>query len=256
MRSLDKGLTWSAPIVVSPVQSVGTRDPATEAVVRDGSTLGSIAAGAHGELAVAWQDSRFSGSARDAIAFSRSTDGGLTWSTPTRINREPGVPAFLPTVAIRSDGSFGVSYYDFRSNTGVPTTILTDYWLARSVDGVTWTESRISGPFDLAVAPNAEGLFLGDYQGLTSIGAVFVPFYGQTNSNSATNRTDIFATLASSVGTARALAAQATESGMPSVAAEPMAMTPQLAKKLRDAATAAVRRRMMQGSQPTPQQSP
>jgi len=149
-----------------------------------------------------------------------------------------------------------VSYYDFRSNTGVPTTILTDYWLARSIDGVTWTESRITGPFDLAIAPVAEGLFLGDYQALTSIGTLFVPFYVQTNTGDAANRTDVFATLASSVGTARALVAEAKESGMPSVAAEPMAMTPQLAQKLRDAAITAAQRRRMRGSQPTSPQSP
>jgi hypothetical protein len=256
MRSQDKGVTWSAPIVISPIQSVGTRDPETGAAVRDGSTLGSIAVGPHGELIAVWQDSRFSDGLRDAIALSRSVDGGLTWSIATRINREPGVPAFIPAATIRTDGTFGVSYYDFRSNTAAPTTLLTDYWLARSIDGVTWTESRITGPFDLAIAPVAEGLFLGDYQALTSIGTLFVPFYVQTNTGDAANRTDVFATLASSVGTARALAAEAKESGVRSVAAEPMAMTPQLAQKLRDAATTAVQRRLMRGSQPTSPQSP
>lgn len=250
VRSLDKGVTWSAPIVISPMQTVGTRDPETGAPIRDGSTLGSFAVGPHGDLIAVWQDSRFTAGARDGIAFSRSIDGGLTWSTATRVNREPGVPAFVPAAAIRADGTFGVSYYDFRSNTAVATTLLTDYWLARSVDGITWTESRITGPFDLAIAPNSEGLFLGDYQALTGIGAVFVPFYAQTNSASAANRTDIFATLASSA------AAQTKERGASSAAAEPMAMTPELAQKLRDAATAVVQRRLMRVTQPPSPQSP
>lgn len=243
VRSPDKGVTWSAPIVISPVQSLGTSDPETGTFVRDGSTLGSIAVGPQGQLVAVWQDARFSNGMRDGIAFSRSLDGGLTWSPATRVNRDPSVPAFLPAVTVRSDGTYGVSYFDFRSNTAATATLLTDYWLTRSTDGLTWLESRISGPFDLAIAPNSEGLFVGDYQGLTSIGATFVPFYAQTNTGLA-NRTDIFATLASSTGAV----ARATETSMRAAAAEPMSVTPQLAQKLRDAMMAVVHRRMIQGT--------
>jgi len=253
VRSVDKGLTWSTPIVISPVQSVGTRDPESGSFIRDGSTLGSIAVGPQGVLVAVWQDARFSGGVRDGIAFSRSQDGGLTWSPATRVNRDPGVPAFLPAVTIRSDGTYGVSYYDFRSNTAATLTLLTDYWLARSTDGITWVESRVTGPFDLAIAPVAEGLFLGDYQGLTSIGTTFVPFYAQTNAGLA-DRTDIFATLVSSPG--MAVARSAAETPMRATAAEPMTMTPQLEQKLRDAMMAVIQRRMMgrapPGSTPNP----
>jgi hypothetical protein len=241
VRSPDKGVTWSAPIVISPVQSVGTRDPETGSFIRDGSTLGSIAVGPQGELVAVWQDARFSNGLRDGVAFSRSQDGGLTWSPATRINRDAAVPAFLPAVTIRSDGTYGVSYYDFRSNTAATSTLLTDYWLARSADGFTWVESRISGPFDLAIAPVAEGLFLGDYQGLTSVGATFVPFYAQTNAGLA-DRTDIFATLATSPG---AVVARSAETSTRAAAAEPMTMTPQLEQKLRDAMMTVIQRRMM-----------
>jgi Neuraminidase (sialidase) len=44
IRSPDKGMTWSAPIVISPVQAIGTIDPETRAQIRDGVTLGAIAA--------------------------------------------------------------------------------------------------------------------------------------------------------------------------------------------------------------------
>ena len=145
IRSPDKGVTWSAPIVISPVQSIGTFDPQTHAHVRDGSTLGSIAVGPHGELAAVWQDSRFSGGARDGVAFSRSLDGGLTWTMAVRVNAAANVPAFVPAVTMRADGTYGVSYYDFRNNTADPSTLLTDYWLARSTDGVSrgW---RVTSP--------------------------------------------------------------------------------------------------------------
>src|SRR5207237_9957591 len=94
IRSPDKGVSWSAPIVISPVQAVGTFDPETHAQIRDGAILGSIAAGPHGELAAVWQDSRFSGGMRDGGAFSRSLDGGLTWTMAVRVNAASSVPAF------------------------------------------------------------------------------------------------------------------------------------------------------------------
>jgi hypothetical protein len=195
LRSTDKGATWSAPINVADLMSVGTADTETGIPVRDGSGLGAIAAGPHGELAVAWQDSRFSQNAHDGIAFTRSVDGGLTWSAPIRINGAPAAPALLPSIAIRGDGTIGVAYYDLRNNTPDPATFLADYWLATSADGTTWSERHIDGPFDLTQAPQAEGYFLGDYMGLASVGSTFLPLFGRTTSDP-DNRTNILVSIA------------------------------------------------------------
>jgi hypothetical protein len=242
IRSADRGISWSAPIVVSPVQSVGARDPETGAAVRDGSNLGSIAAGPGNMLAVAWQDARFTGGARDAVALSRSTDGGLTWTTPIRVSRDPSVPAFEPAVSVRSDGTIGVTYFDFRSNTSLPATLPTDTWIARSIDGATWLESRLAAPFDLALAPDAGGRFLGDYQGLVAIGGDFVPFYAAVNDGDVGNRTDIFASIVTSAG----LAAQA-EAALPplrSPAAQPLPVGPELARRMSASIARTMQRRV------------
>jgi hypothetical protein len=159
--------------------------------VRDAAILASVAAGPNGQLAVVWQDARFSGGQRDGIAFSRSVDGGLTWSEPVRLNADPVVQAFVPTVAIRGDGTIAVTYFDFRSDTVSTATLLTDYWMATSTDGVIWRERRLAGPFDLALAPNAGGLFLGDYMGLGVAGQAFVPMFVTTEGGSAANRTEV-----------------------------------------------------------------
>ena len=196
MRSADKGATWSAPITISDLQTVGTVDPDTGTGIRDGSAVGAVAAGANGVLAVVWQDSRFTAGAYDSVAFSRSNDGGSTWSPPLRINGNPAVFALIPNIAIRADGTFGVTYYDFRSNTPDPASLLTDYWLATSSDGVTWSERRISGPFDYAKAPLVGGrYFLGDYTGMTSVDNSFIAAFGQATGNPG-NPTDILASLA------------------------------------------------------------
>jgi hypothetical protein len=191
IRSSDHGDTWGGPVTIAESRSIGAIDPQTGAPVRDGSDLFSVAADRSGTLYVVWQDSRFSVGAHDGIALSRSSDGGLTWSAPVRVNGQPGVAAFTPTVHVRDDGVIGVTYYDFRSDTSNAATLLTDYWLATSTDGVSFTESHLSGPFDLDFAPNADGLFMGDYQALASVGSDFVPFFVQTNA-SAANRTDVF----------------------------------------------------------------
>jgi len=251
IRSQDKGATWSAPVVIAAVQAMGARDPETGTLIRDGANLGSIAAGRDGTLAAVWQDSRFSGGAHDGIAFSRSTDGGMTWSPPVRVNGVAAAQAFVPAVHVRNDGRIGVTYYDLRNNTSDPATLPTDYWLASSADGVNWQETHVSGPFDLAIAPNAHGLFVGDYQALTSIGSVFVPFYAQTNTGNASNRTDVFVARASATPTAAAMAAASSETRGPRTgeatlraeAAPPFALTPELMQRLAESVLRTIERR-------------
>ncbi|MFO1304048.1 MAG: exo-alpha-sialidase [Burkholderiales bacterium] len=195
-RSTDKGATWSPAITIADLQPVGTVDPDTGVGIRDGAAIGSIASGPDGTLAVAWQDSRFNGGGHDAIAFSRSVDGGLTWSAPLRINGDASASALIPSVAIRADGTIGVAYYDFRSNTPDPSTLPTDFWLATSQDGVTWSERKLAPTFDYAKAPLVGGrYFLGDYMGMASAGNSFVVAFGRTT-GSAGNLTDIATSLA------------------------------------------------------------
>ena len=60
-----------------------------------------------------------------------------------------------------------VTYYDFRDlQAGNTTTLPTGFWRKISHDGgTTFTdERRVGGPFDMKLAPNAEGFFIGDYQ--------------------------------------------------------------------------------------------
>ena len=191
IRSTDHGAPWSAPIRISQFRPLGARDPTTGQAIRDGSIVPQMAVAPNGTLYAVWQDARFTGT-RDAIALARSTDGGLTWSAPVRVNTDPGVAAFTPQVHVRADGTIGVTYFDLRSDTADPLTLPTDYWIARSADGIAWTETRVAATFDLAGAPLAGGaFFLGDYMGLASAGTAFLPFFVRTTGDFA-NRTDVF----------------------------------------------------------------
>lgn len=188
IRSTDKGVTWSKPTIISKLLTVGVRDPETGQAVRTGDIIPEIAVDrANGALYVAWQDSRFSGGAADSIAFAKSTDNGLTWSAPTKINQTPtdialgNQQAFTPTLRVLDDGTVGVTYYDFRNNTSDPATLPTDYFLVHSHNqGASWSETRVTPtPFDMKQAPVARGFFTGDYEGLTSVGTTFMPFFVQ-----------------------------------------------------------------------------
>ena len=89
-----------------------------------------------------------------------------------------------------------VTYYDFRDlQAGNTTTLPTGFWRKISHDaGATFAdERRVGGPFDMKLAPNAEGFFIGDYQGLdVRPSSSFHPFFVQTNAGNLTNRTDVF----------------------------------------------------------------
>ncbi len=220
VRSDDHGQTWGAPVTVAEHRGVGTTDAASGLAVRDGSIIPAIAVTSGGTLWVAWQDSRFSGGMgvglHDAIAVSRSSDGGRSWSAPVAANGSLAVGAFTPTLAARADGRVGLVYFDLRPETSSAATLLGAAWLATTLDGATWAETSVWPVFDLTQAPNARGLFLGDYMGLVSTGVEFVPLL-VLSSTDTDNRTDVYTlritpgmAAATSAGRAQALAAAGT----------------------------------------------
>jgi Neuraminidase (sialidase) len=199
IRSTDHGDTWSDPITIALDGSIDVRDPDTGADVRTGEGLPEIAVDRNsGALYAVWSDGRFSGGADSAIALSKSTDGGVSWSLPTRVNLNTpaGVDAFTPSVEVAADGTVGVSFYDFRHNTAAAGA-LTDHFLVHSHDGgTTWSETQLTPTsFDIEAAPVARGYFLGDYVGLATRGNSFVPFFTVANTGNAANPTDVFATV-------------------------------------------------------------
>jgi len=210
-KSTDGGATWTAPRIISNLGTVFVSDPNTGQTIRTGDIIPEPAIDpATGQLYVVWQDARFSGGKFDQVAISTSTDGGTTWSTPVRVNTPEGQPAFTATVAVNSNHTVGVTYYDFRELTPTNTTTLpTDYFIktfspSRVLSGGIDTnvpDTQAAGPFNMLAAPFASGFFVGDYEGLTAVDTAFHPFFVQVNAacNSAplssrclANRTDVF----------------------------------------------------------------
>jgi len=199
IRSTDKGVSWSQPIIVNRHVVAPVTDPDTGQPHRTGDIIPDVAVDrASGDLYLAWQDGRFTG--RAATALSRSTDGGLTWSRPIKVNQTPLLgnlndQAFTPSVHVADDGTVGVRYYDFRNN-GAGGGTDTDHWLAHchaatedcSLASSWEAETRVTAAsFDSRLAPVARGFFLGDYVGLSSIGDTFTPLFTQTTATDPAN---------------------------------------------------------------------
>jgi hypothetical protein len=190
VRSTDLGATWSKKAtLIAPVDPSfpGPTDPDHPDLIIRGGELPDFAVDrSNGNLYAVWDDDLPDG--LDKVFFSQSTDGGLTWSAPVKINKTPtNVPtldqqAFTATVKVAADGTIGVTYYDFRNNTSAPG-LTTDYWFVHCHTSCTnpanWAETHVAGPFDEEQAPYARGYFVGDYESMVTIGNVFGAFYGQ-----------------------------------------------------------------------------
>jgi uncharacterized protein (DUF736 family) len=202
-RSTDHGATWTQPSEVAQERAVGVVDPETGVPVRAGGGLPDIAVDrnpsspGYGDVYAVWGDSFGSGKTNktkhSTIVFTMSSDGGLTWSPLSRIDASPGdVQAFTPSVDVASDGTIGVTYYDFRSNTAAPG-LPTDQWFIHChptvdcTDPAAWAENHVDGPFDIENAPISRGYFLGDYEGLDSVGTTFESFFSETTTTDKDN---------------------------------------------------------------------
>lgn len=198
LRSTDKGATWSGPYDVGRLGTIEITDPETGDPVRTGDIIPDIAVDpASGRLYAVWQDASFNNNQADAIAFSQSLDGGLTWSPAIKVNATPTtIPignqqAFTPSVDVSANGAVAVTYYDFRNNPDT-TPLLTDYWIVHCHPTTTgcatnsdWgDEARVTtDSFDMRQAPDAGGFFTGDYEGLANAVNNFTAFFSQPHDN-------------------------------------------------------------------------
>ncbi len=133
-------------------------------------TIPQIAADSQG-VYVVFDDFRTGNS---DVLLTKSTNGGMTWTLPARVNDVTTGHQFFPTIAT-SGGIISVAWLDSRFNTGATLTAL-DLFYAQSTDGgVTFSSSvrltSVSFNPELVKrtdAPNFNEPFIGDYIGISS----------------------------------------------------------------------------------------
>jgi hypothetical protein len=216
IRSLNRGASWGRVIKAEEmipaslligrngdstidVENVPCPDPNEQGScpIRSGDLIPDVAVDPdNGNLYAVWMDIRFDGGIflvdHDNIAFSMSTNGGLTWSPAIKVNQTPtGEPnfdqqAFTPSVDVADDGTVTVTYYDFRNNEPSPARLETDYFAVHCHSAcsspASWAgseEQLTVESFDIRRAPYARGYFLGDYMGLANAGLDFLAAFGQ-----------------------------------------------------------------------------
>jgi hypothetical protein len=152
------------------------------------------------------------GTDRSDIFFTRSTDGGRTWSTPRSINAWPAVTVnpdtttndnWQPSLSVSpTNGQLSVTFYDRRSD---PANTQIALFRAVSTDfGLTWFNEQIStGTFtpDTGYDPILVSTYMGDYIWSVADGANFhyswgdcrnlcMPPMGSPNPPTPTGRSD------------------------------------------------------------------
>ena len=189
-KSTDGGASFAKPVKIAQTfgrfQVSVPADNGRKALIY--LSGGAYKAGGTDAVYVAWADlsgdsgcTSGSGPGADATSacktrvwFSRSTDGGATWSTPTKINDQSGKnDQFFPRLALdESSGDLMIVYYDTINDSS---RVKTDLWMQSSTDGgASWSgAAQITSKSTDETSAGADGNQYGDYIGLTGYAGQF-----------------------------------------------------------------------------------
>lgn len=187
IRSVDHGVTWSAPAVIA--QTADTH-----------LTFSTSAVAPDGTIYVSWQrtDANFG---RFELLYSKSIDGGASWQPEQLVGAAGTKFGFYgnciqspPNIAVANDGTIGVLFYDHRNDTtGAFPAHTTDLWIRLSHDqGLSWEDQHVAGPFDQTTAPENCGGIIGDYQSLVAVPGGFLTAFTAAKNMAQLGGTDIF----------------------------------------------------------------
>ncbi len=167
-RSTDGGVSWGADQLVStinlPPLNVTTQVPsATDALAKGGTPIAADPTNANDLYIVYAEDTDPTDADEADIFLIRSTNGGVAWSAPVKVNHDDSSSGdnILPWIDVKHDGTIDVAWYDRRND---PNDVLWDVYIAKSTDGGQSFSANVKIS-DAAFATPAN-LWLGEYLGL------------------------------------------------------------------------------------------
>ncbi len=194
VKSTNGGASYSAPVQIATtydtydigVPSFNSR----RALVY--VTLGTYKTAAKNNVYATWTDlsgetgctapgnepgSNVNSACKTRVWFSRSTDGGATWSAKVKLNNQASLnDQYNQWLAVdETTGGIGVMYYDTVADAGRKKS---DVWYQSSGDdGGSWSPAQkiTTGMTDETTGGQDSGNQYGDYNGLTAYANVFFP---------------------------------------------------------------------------------
>lgn len=106
------------------------------------------------------------------LYFTKSTDGGSTWTTPSIINGDVGndqADCFFPWLEVDQTGRIGVVFYDTRHGNrddNASSALIDAYYSYSEDEGATWTEHRLTPNSWDSIFDGFNDGFVGDYLGM------------------------------------------------------------------------------------------
>lgn len=171
VKSTNGGQSFGTPFQVATVDDIPSPLPGGD--FRDNSFPTMTVDHNNGNVYVAWSDYR-NGDAD--IYFTRSTNGGSSWSDPVRINDDPlanDAHQFFPWMDVAPNGKLYVGWFDSRLDpTPLISPLLYDEYVTASTDG------------GLTFSPNQR---ISEVTSDSSIGGFVTPFIGDYSGLAATN---------------------------------------------------------------------
>jgi hypothetical protein len=176
-------LPTGSPLVFGPAVSAGVYNGNSIRQQRAGNGIHTAAVDPNdGSIYIAWNDARYRTDAANDVVITRSTDGGLTWSAPKRVN--PGaandqLDHYDPMLAVGDDGSVRMAYRR-RQEAATPkadgssfSQQIDTYYTVSYDKGDTWSAPlKVNTPVANAhyAAQSRGGAFLGDYEQIAAAG--------------------------------------------------------------------------------------
>lgn len=197
VRSTDHGSSFTTPVDIAEFVNLPSPLPNSQfrSVMLPQGAIDRGYSQYSGSIYVAWNDYRNNDT---DIYMIYSRDGGINWSAPQRVNKNPlgdTTDQFMPDIAVTEQGYVILLWYDRRDDPN--NTLIRPYFSISTDGGGNWTEVPLGVQFDGNNGGTSflsgESHLIGDYIGISSNSTVaFMAWADTRNGTPSAKNSDIY----------------------------------------------------------------